>query len=119
MIKSVLLNPVTAILFTIVAILSIVSMRQSLQPIAEGQADLERLQNDKTQLQARIIAAEQQLEAAQTPFYQEKKLRDEFLLQREGEIIILLPDVSPLPLPEPTPSPSPSAWEEWQSLLFR
>lgn len=118
MIKSVLLHPISAILITIVAVLTIISMRQSLEPITDAEQGLYRLEQEKQRLQEEIVAEKQKLEAASQPFYQEKKLRDELLLQKPDEIVIMMPEVTPIPR---TPSPTPkiaSPWEEWQQVLF-
>ncbi len=118
MIKSILLHPLTALLLTFVAAVSVFSMRQSLQPIKQGEKGLYSLTEEKRILQDSIAQQELDLKLAAEPFYQEKKLRDELLYKLPGEDIIVLGDVPPITLELPSPPPSPTPWQEWRELLF-
>ncbi len=118
MIKSILLHPLTALLLTFVAAVSVFSMRQSLQPIKQGEKGLNSLAEEKRILQDRIAQQQLELELATEPFYQEKKLRDELLYKLPGEDIIVLGEVPPITLELPPAPPSPTPWQEWRELLF-
>lgn len=118
MLRSILLHPLTALLLTFVAVVSVFSMRQSLQPIKQGEKGLLALQEEKRILQDRVAQQELELEIAKEPFYQEKKLRDELLLKKPGEEILVIPDLRPVELIPPPVPEQPTPWQEWQKLLF-
>lgn len=117
MIKGVLLNPLTAIVIAVLVGLSVFSMQQSLKPIKIGENSLAELSKEKAALEAEIQATQQKIEIASDPFYQEKKLRDELLLQKPEETVLLIPDVSPIPIPTPAPTTPTTPWQEWQEVL--
>lgn len=69
--------------------------------------DLQKLQETAEQLK-------QDIQREQTPFEQEKVIRNQLNMQKEGEIIIQLPPL-PTPTPQPTliPTPTPQIYQQW------
>ena len=77
-----------------------------------GQAEEVRvLENQLEQLKKDI-------EKQQSPENQEKVIRDQLNMQKEGEVIIQLPPLpTPTPFPTPNPSPTPQIYQQWWSVL--
>lgn len=116
--KRFIYHPLTAIIFTILVFMVIISLTSTR---LKTQEQFSAFQKREVLLEKQLIE-KQQLEKEMTevndPFYQEKVLRNELLLQQPGEKIIQLP---PIELVEPTPAPTqPPAtpWQEWRELLF-
>jgi cell division protein FtsB len=87
------------------------------QQRAEAQAEVSKLKAENASLQGDVDYAE-------SPAYAEKVARDELILARDGDTVILptYPDVTatavlptPAPLPNPTAQPN---WRGWQQALF-
>lgn len=75
------------------------------------------LRSQVAQKQEEYNKVKEQASNAQSPFNQESIMRNELLLQKEGEYIVQMPD-----LPEPITSElvtqkQLSPWEEWKQLL--
>ncbi len=75
------------------------------------------LRSQVEQKQQEYNKVKEQASNAQTPFNQESIMRNELLLQKQGEYIVQMPD-----LPEPIMSISVtqkqlSPWEEWRQVL--
>ena len=69
--------------------------------------ELQKLQEKADQLK-------KDLEKEKQPFEQEKIIRDELNMQKEGEIIIQLPSLpTPTPAPPAMPSPTPQIFQQW------
>ncbi|MEO8581894.1 MAG: hypothetical protein ABI425_04975 [Patescibacteria group bacterium] len=65
-------------------------------------------------LKATADKLQQNLEKDQHPFEQEKIVRDQLNMQKEGEIIIQLPALpTPSPHTTPIPSPTPQIYHQW------
>lgn len=117
-IKKVVFHPFTAILAGFLVIMLIFSLQKTRQ---STQKALDAFQHQEQMIREKELEAEklrQELLDAEDPFYTEKVMRDELLLQNEGEKIIQLPPIEITPRPsEPTPT-APAPWQEWQELIF-
>lgn len=73
--------------------------------------ELQKLEAQKQLLQSDV-------QKLKSPIEQEKIIRNELNLQKEGETIIQLPPM-PSPTPHPTqfPSPTPKPYEEWWGVV--
>jgi cell division protein FtsB len=111
-------NPLSLILVTVVSLFILYSLRSTANKTQISSEDIRVLDQEVTQLTSEVSSLEKQVELNQNPFYAEKNIRNELLLQKPGEYVIQIPEVSPKVLPTPLPTPSPTAWEEWQAVLF-
>lgn len=78
------------------------------------------------QIQDRLEKAEEQNEdlkkqlvQAESRQYIEKEARNKLNLGREGEMIILLPSISPPAEPTPTTVDTSANWEKWAKLFIK
>ncbi len=116
--KRIFYHPLTAFFITFLVVLVLFSLastrrknQEQFEAFQKREALLENQKNEKDLLQL-------QKAEVNDPFYQEKVLRDELLLQQPGEKIIQLPEIK-LEEPTPTPTQTPATpWQEWRELLF-
>ena len=114
-----LFHPFTLILATLMVILLIFLLRQTINKTRISPEQKTVLQQEVFKMTREISQLEAEKRLAQHPYTQEKILRNELLLQKPGEYILQVPPVSPLPLPSPVPSPSVTPWQEWQQKLLQ
>jgi cell division protein FtsB len=106
-----------AIILTIIFSISLIRnlWTASHQPdhTIQQSAEVDKLQNQVNQLQVAI-------EKEKDPFIQEKIIRDELNMQKNGEIIIQLPPLpTPTVQPQPSPTPTPQVYQQWIEVLSR
>lgn len=117
-IKKIIFQPLTAILAGFLVIMLVFSLQKTRQNTQKALDAFEHQEQMVKEKELEVKKLDQEVQDAEDPFYAEKVMRDELLLQNEGEKVIQLPplDITPKP-PEPTPT-APSPWQEWQELLF-
>lgn len=70
-------------------------------------------------LQAKVDSLQANIDKHKQAFEQEKIIRDELNLQKEGETIIQLPGFpTPTPYPTTQPSPTPKVYQQWLEEVF-
>lgn len=115
--KHILSHPISKILFIIMAILFIISLQLKKKEIARRALIIEIQQTKVEKLKQEISDLESKASSSADPFFQEKIVRNELLMQKEGETIIQIP---PELLPTriiPSPTPSFTPWQAWKELL--
>jgi len=111
-------KPIILLLFIIISVIFYTSLDNNVAKLRESQSNVDILESSVSDQEQEITQLQSKLESSQNQITQEKVLRDELLLQKEGELIFKLPaivDVSISPSPSPTPV---TPWEEWQEVLF-
>lgn len=109
-----LINLVLLILFILLALnlfrsLKNFYLRRSMIKNAEDRLQAELNQNDNLK---------RELAKTQSESFVEKQARDELNLIKEGEIIVILPTISPFIEPSPTPIDTSSNFEKWWKVFF-
>ena len=111
-------NRYLAVIAAVVAVLLIVSMRQSSKKNINQQQNLTEIEqiNDKTRddisdLEIKILEAE-------GDFAKEKQIRNELHLQKPGERIVVLTNVEATKSAEPAPEVKQTPWEGWKRIIF-
>lgn len=116
--KRLIFHPITilvAIVLVTMLTFSLNETRQTSKKAFEAFVSQEKIIAEK-EIELQKITKE--LKDADDPYYVEKVMRDELLLQNEGEKIIQLP---PLSLTEEPPKPTQiplTPWQEWRQLFF-
>ncbi len=59
-----------------------------------------------------------QLARVEADDYIEREARNKLNYTREGEVVILLPSISPISKPTPTPTEIPLNWLKWAKLFY-
>lgn len=77
------------------------------------------VEKEVIKIQEEVETLRKNVETQQQSFYQEKIIRDELQMQKDGEKIIQLPTLpTPTPLPTTHPTPTTSVREQWNRVLF-
>lgn len=111
-------NPLVALVTTVIALLIFLGLRASMIKTARDTQAVEETREYVNQLKQEVSTLEVKITEAETPLAQEKRLRDELLLQKEGEQVIVLPSTTPVVIPTPSPTSKPKPWQEWRALLL-
>lgn len=67
-------------------------------------------------LEEKINKSKEELELTKQPIYKEKIMRNELLMQKEGEYVVQLPDLEKREVENVEDDVT--AWEEWGKLIF-
>ena len=90
--KNLLYHPLAIITLTLLCVLFIVSLRKTAQKSEVSSQNVQLLEEKINQLSGEIELEKQAIEYAQSDLAQEKRLRDELLLQKSGEYILQIPE---------------------------
>ncbi|NCN06862.1 MAG: hypothetical protein GW946_03405 [Candidatus Pacebacteria bacterium] len=118
--KKVLSNQLVLLISALFIIFAIVSMRQNDNKIINQDQNLTQIDQKNRELRQEISQLENEIKAATSDFAKEKLLRDELLLQKPGEYVVLLDEsVSEETASEPIKQESEqSVWQQWQEVLW-
>jgi len=117
MLKKWLQNPVVLLIFTLLALSFVFSLRKNLTRLTLSEYNLDILKSEVDKLETEVEQKQYQLETAQQPLAKEKIARNELLLKREGEYVIQLPDIELKSKQQPIKN-KPTAWQQWRQLLL-
>ena len=111
-----LAHPLVLVSITCVAVLLFFSLEQSGKKADTSTLAIQTEQEKKEQLAAEVSELTLELTEAESPLYQEKLIRDELLLQKDGEIVLQIPTQKAVnesiePVIQLTP------WQEWQAVF--
>jgi len=59
-----------------------------------------------------------ELAKSQTPEFVEKQAREKLNMAKEGEVVVILPPITPIVSPTPTPPDTRANWEKWIGVFF-
>lgn len=76
------------------------------------------IQNNLQEEKERQEDLKRQLAKVESDQYIEREARNKLNLGREGEIILLLPSVSPIIEPTPTPVDTTANWQKWINMFL-
>ncbi len=111
-------HPIALILLTLIGVLFSASLFSSLKKTRTSTEQVAVLEQEIEQMTSNVSDLEEQVAQAQTPEAQEKIIRDELLMQKEGEILVQLPEISENKYKRLEVKPSPKPWDEWKELLL-
>lgn len=112
-----LFNPITAVIISLLTIIFWFSLYQTTQEMRDSNQDTQKLRENNNQLTQDILQLEEKVDLAQSREAKEAIARNELLMQKEGEIVLKLPDVE-ISKEETKIEQELTPWQEWQGLLF-
>ncbi len=113
--KKLLFYPLTVILITFICFLIFFSLKKTSQKAIVSNKNIQALEQEIGQLEQFAISNQNKLYQSEQNFTKEKMLRDQLLMQKDGEIIIQLP-IEGLEVKKGDAQSAISPWEEWQKL---
>jgi outer membrane murein-binding lipoprotein Lpp len=105
------------IIFTVLAVLFVLSLRKTAQKSQTASKNVALLEEKINQLSGQVEAERQAIEYASSDLAKEKILRNELLLQKPGEYVLQIPDDGALVVEAVTAEQS-TPWDQWRELLF-
>ena len=114
-------HPLTALVLTVLGIIFIMSLYKTGQRNKQVTSTAKVIESKVEILKQQVAKAQQELDASQSKddFKKEQIIRDELLMQKEGEVVIQLPPINQVESKTlETTSVNQSPWQEWQKLLF-
>lgn len=115
--RKLLSHPVVMLFSIVVVGLIIVSLQFSKDQVSRRAAIVASQEESLEKIQTEVAELEARLEQSSDPFYQEKVLRDELLLQKDGEIVIQIPREQLPEIVRPSATPTQTPWESWRQIL--
>jgi hypothetical protein len=111
-------NPIFAVITSILVTFLCVSLFLNSREIRQSQSHISFLEKNVEQEEQKTKLLEEKLAQAKSPEQKEAAIRNQLLMQKPGEYIVQIPDMT---VPSPTPSVAPqplSPWQQWKKLLF-
>lgn len=94
-------------------------MRQSSKKILNQDQNLQQVGQKNQEIRQEISGLETKITTVTSDFSKEKRLRDELLLQKPGEYIVLLDESGSEELEVTVPqNAETSIWEQWRAVLW-
>lgn len=117
--KQLIYNPLVAIIFTIVTAVITFSLYRNTQEIKKSTQSIQILEDQIEKKEANIDHLENQLDQSSSEFTQEKIIRNELLLQKEGEYIVQIADQADDQIAQQAEKiNNKTPWQEWKELIL-
>ena len=117
-IKNLIFNPLTALIISLLALFFWFSLYQTIQEITNSTQDTQVLRENIITNREKLEDLETEIEVTKSDFMREKAVRDELLMQKEGEIIVKIEDLPELEQLKDQVEKTESPWESWQELIL-
>lgn len=111
-------HPASLLLLGILAAVFYVSLDKTAARRTKSAEIISELESEVSVLQDEVYTLEKTAETAKTDFAKEKIIRNELLLQKEGEYVVMIQD---LPVADNEPESVAAAqtpWEAWRKVLW-
>lgn len=96
----------------------IINVVRSSVHLSERGSILQEAELDLQKAKTRNETLKRELARVESPDYIEKEARDKLNLAKEGEVVVLLPSISPPVQPTPTIIEDIPNWEKWRRVFF-
>ena len=109
-------HPFFLLIFTILAIISIISLKKTSEKASISRRNIENLEKTIAELEQEVENGRSDLEDSQSEIYKEKIIRNELLQKKEGEIILQIPEVKEEEMEKDIEDQG--QLEAWKELIF-
>lgn len=110
-------SPLAVLAITVLFLIALISLQNSKRQAAISEASLKQLEQETKQLEQQAAQSQIEFEQKQQEIAREKVIRNELLEQKEGEIVLQVPEKEQVSDSENQPSKKSNPFEEWKSLL--
>jgi len=117
-ISKIIFHPLTAVVLTIVSIFILMQNHQKLKRLDIARKNIQQAKQEVKAVEEELLQVEAALEAAQEPLTQETLLRDSLLMQREGELVIKLPEINIVEEESEREQIDEDNWRAWMEVVF-
>lgn len=114
--NKILSNPIIIVIFTAFFILFFLSLKKNEEKIRISTQSINSLQSEVKKIEEEVSDTEDKLYQAQNPLYKEKIIRDQLLMQKEGEYVLQIPSLEKKEVKTEAITKTP--WQEWMELIF-
>ena len=113
-----LAHPITIVVATVLTILFFVSLDKNSQTAQTSIKNLQALDQQTKTLESEVKTLESQVQSAQTNLSKEKIIRNELLLQKEGEFVVQIPQDVQIEENIATSTSNETPWQAWKKILL-
>ncbi len=107
----------TRFLITFISLIAIVNLTQSIYTLWHKGGIIEDQKALKAKLEDENKMLKKRLEETQTDAFVEKEARNKLNLQKEGEVVVIIPKTPVEEVPPEDPLPQPN-WQKWWKLVY-
>lgn len=112
-------HPLMILLSTGIAVAIWISLWHNQAEIRDSRSLVTNVEDDLAAERKEVESLQTQLDQASTPLAQERLIRDQLLMQKPGEYLLQIPEVTPEPVQTATAAATTTIWQEWQALLLQ
>lgn len=117
-ISRIIFHPLTAVVLTIIGLFILMQNHQRLKRLDIARQNIQQAEQEVEAAEEELLQVETALEEAQEPLAQETLLRDSLLMQREGELVIKLPEISIVEEEAEREQIDEGNWQAWMEVVF-
>lgn len=111
-------HPITLVVFTILSIIFFLSLEKTGNKREQSAQIISVLEDEKAALSREVALLERETLAASSSINTERLVRNELLVQKEGEYVVQIPDIEIVSEQLENVEPTPEPWQQWKDLLF-
>lgn len=117
-IKDILSHPLSVLIFTILCLIFIFSLRESAKKAQVSKESIQKLEQSVNQMETELKNEQEKSADAQSDLSTEKIIRNELLQKKEGETILQIPDRDDSGSTDEEKLEKTGPLDEWRELLF-
>lgn len=102
----------------IICVLLSLSLVRSVRRWSDRREIIENAQQKLDKVKNENEALTRELAKTQTPEFIEKQAREKLNMAKEGETVVILPQINPTLSPTPTPIDTSANWEKWVKVFL-
>lgn len=111
-------HPIAILAFTLFSGLFSLSLYSSWRQNQASGGQVHQLEQQVAQMTQEVASLETEVATASNSATQEKIIRDQLLMQKAGEQVMQIPEITNEAQNYSLVSPSPKPWDEWQEVLW-
>jgi len=111
-------NKILRIILIIISFILAVNLFRSHKTLKDRADYIKDAENRLKEEEVTKIELERKLAQVQSREYIEKQIREKLNLGKEGEVVVIIPSISPKVLPTLPPQGKRANWQKWMEIFF-